>query len=307
MKTTSLCLLHQEPTALLTTTEMKLKVLVNLSYFIKEAVIALKTFQERKFEKFDPHVGETSCQIRAYMMFLLQSKLRDKNYVSILKKELKKLEALHRLAMQQIVDFQLVLNQKNNRHTSNVFNHEELRAFLQAKHLVFTLSDDAKFLMQSYFLTKFKGKTLAGDSYIDHEKICQEMNISKKLSRKIVHYYQTQLAGNSTDFIFKLLTDLPEYYNLSFTLKKLNFKDDDERSVLPCYLVIKILLQHMIKQECPILIVAKRQYHENEHDTVCLLFEPQQASSDYYLALNIDDNAVMQSYLMYKPCMVIES
>lgn len=306
MKTNSLCLLHQAPTTLLTTTEMKLKVLVNLSYCVRETVIALKKFQERNFTQFDPHVGETSCQIRAYMMFLLQLRLNDKNYVNTLQKEIKKLEVLHRIAIQQIADFQLALNQKNNRNNTQLFNHEKLHAFLQDKNLVFTLSSEAKFLMQAYFLTKFKGKTLYGDSYIDHEKICQDMQIARKLSKKLVHHYQSQVAESSIQFIFDLLRDLPECYELNFILKQLNYRDDDDRSVLPCYPVIKAMLQHMLKNQCSVLIVAKRQFQETEYDHVCLLFEPSQLGNDYQLVLTIKEELTLQGYLLNKACIVIE-
>lgn len=306
MKTTSLCLLHQTPTSLLTTTETKLKVLVNLSFLIKETIVALKKFQEKNFEKFDPHVGETSCQIRAYMLFLLQLRLNNKSYVNTLKKEIKKLEVLHKIAMQQAIDFQVVLDQKNNRNNTHLFNHQELQTFLRDRDLVFTISDEAIFLMQSYFLTKFKGKMIYGDSYIDHKKICQEMQIARKLSKKIVHYYQSQVAKSSTQFIFNLLHDLSTCYDLSFILRKLNYRDDDARSVLPCYPVIKIILQHMLKNQCPMLIIAKRQFQETKHDYICLLFEPQQASNNYQLTLAIKEKITIQHYLLNKACVVVE-
>lgn len=303
MKSNSLCLLHQEPNALLTTIEVKLKVLLNLNFFIRETIIALKAFLERDFTQFDPHVGETSCQIRAYMVFLLQAKLSERSYLSNLKNEIKKLEVVHRVAIQQIVDFQLALNSKNNR---TLFNQEELQNFLQDRSLIFSLSDEAVFLMRSYFLTRFKSKTICGDSYINYEKICQDMQITRKLSKKLVRYYQLQLAKNSTQFIFNLLHDLPEFYDLSSILSYLNYADDNNRLVLPCYPVVKIILQHMLKNQCPVLILVERQLSESECDHVCLLFEPNQACNDYQLVLTIKDRMILQSYLLNKACIIIE-
>lgn len=302
MTITSLALLYQEQNSLLTTAELKVKVLKNLCFFLQELVNALKSFYLKKeIDKFDPHVGETSCQIRAYINFLLFNKTNQPDFLSKLKKEIQGLEALYKLATKELKKLNLMENSKKK-----LSSTEELKNFLNRRNLVFLLSEETLFLMQSYFLTRFKEQTINGDSYINHDKISLEMAESRKFSKKIVHYYQSKVAKFSTNFIFGLLKAIPEYTGFEIILKSLNYNDDDGRSVLPCFITMKIMLKHMLVNNCPVLIKIKRLCQKEEYDDVHLLFEPDNTKQDYKLMHDLSNTLKIQAKLFDKPCVIIE-
>ncbi len=110
MKLTSLCFLHQARQSLLTTCEMKIKILHLIAFFTKTAIDALNNFYFKKdFSKFDPHVGETLCQIRAYKIVMLSSKVRDKVKLIAVQSEIKRLGSFYRLTKERLAFFQMEL------------------------------------------------------------------------------------------------------------------------------------------------------------------------------------------------------
>ena len=277
MKLTSLCFLHQARQSLLTTCEMKIKILHLIAFFTKTAIDALNNFYFKKdFSKFDPHVGETLCQIRAYKIVMLSSKVRDKVKLIAVQSEIKRLGSFYRLTKERLAFFQMELISGNSQSQKEIASHTCLDVFLEENGLVFELSSDVFYLMQAYFLTIFKSLNNNEDTYLDHEKICKTMNIARKLSKKIVHYYQSNLAKDSSEYIFRLANELPNQ-NLAFPLNDLKQVDDDDRIVLPCYIATKILLENAIKHGIKILLVVQRRYEGSyDYNQVFILYEPSQ-------------------------------
>lgn len=300
MNSTSLCLLHQDPTTLLTTAEMKKKILHNLSFIINEIISALQAFSTNQLSKFDPHVGETACQIRAYMVFLFRLKLNDPYFSCKLRYEITKMQALDKLVINEINNFHFLLNKNICSKDEGLHSHIKICDFLTDRNLVFPLSFEIKFLLLCYFLTRFKDYTDGGDHITCYERICHEMQISRKLSKKIVRHYQIQLANISTQFILDLSQNNINQTTFTLALKHLTLKDDDERSVLPCYLVMKVLLQSMLTNKCPILIEVQRQHELSKIDHIHLIFFPNSSSSDYSFHPDSPGN------LNHLPCVVIQ-
>ncbi len=74
MKISSLSLLPQSPKTQMPTHLKFTKVLMLLKFFTTHALQTFNSFYIHKnLCVFDPHVGDTACQIRAYQMILLQS------------------------------------------------------------------------------------------------------------------------------------------------------------------------------------------------------------------------------------------
>lgn len=64
-------LLPQFPDLILKDKEMRNTIAYLLHFFAEEVKQAINCFRNREIYRFDPHVGETSCQIRAHMILCL--------------------------------------------------------------------------------------------------------------------------------------------------------------------------------------------------------------------------------------------
>ena len=296
--TTTLNLLHQSPETVLTTTEMKLKILDLLAFFIKECIDALTEFYIKKnLSKFDPHVGETSCQIRAYMFFLISSKERDEHdYVNI-EEKIKKFESDYYLIQDRKKELLAALDDIHSGSRMGWLKQLRLEQFLKENRLIFNISEETLLLMQSHFLTRFKSANAYGDTCINYEKICYVMGVTRKLSKKIVRNYQIKIADHSVKFIYDLWQELPEHKDMELLFSHFKLNDDDSRPVLPCYAVMKILISHMMKSKLPILIMVKRM-NGSEIDIVPLFFSVLQ---NKFILSPLDTNSVS----LDNPCMVI--
>lgn len=272
MNTSNITLLHQEPTALLTTYESKLKILQlfeRLTSFTIDA-ISLFFFKNDR-SKFDPHVGETLCQIRAYRVLILSTQI-DKGIIEKKQIELLKLKAIFKRIKIEIEALRKTwnLNEKSKRLLSSSVS---LHSFIQNKYLEIDLSASTLYLMKAYFLTHFKKTSCNGDTYIDHELICKDLNITRKLSKKLVRYYQLGLAQDTTPFIFGLSSNLDQQNdNVGALIKNMRRFDDDDREVLPCYLATKIILSDMRMKRNNILLIVERQQEGVTYDYISVLF-----------------------------------
>lgn len=281
--------LHQPSRALLTTIDAKLMVLGLLSFFTKETIDSLEQFYVyQHLYQFDPHVGETSCQIRAYKILLLTLTANLPFIQSQIQTKIKNLKRIHSLIVEKRAELQTSKNKKE------LSKHQELETFLTQNGLIFDFDVDDLFIMQTYFLTRFKNTTASGSTYIAYDRMSEEMKTSRKLAKKITRHHQIMLAESSTKFIRELWKELPKEDNLAFVFNYLTYTDDNERTVLPCYLVMKILLSHIFYNSIPILFVIERQY-ANQKDHVCLLSVPSQINTFH----------VDHDHLKKVPCVVI--
>src|ERR1700722_12470103 len=82
-KTKLLDLIPQSSETILPNLDSSIKIIELMNYSIREAKNALKIFFfDKMFNLFDPHVGEASCQIRAYYFILLHyQSISYKNWV----------------------------------------------------------------------------------------------------------------------------------------------------------------------------------------------------------------------------------
>lgn len=176
--------------------------------------------------------------------------------------------------------------------------------FIEENGYYFDINSTEFFLAQANILTIYKRSGINNDPEISYDKLCDDLEVSKNTARKLVHIYQTALSEASCEFIQNIFledtTEILEYDFINY-FKRI---DEDERSVLPCYLVTKIILRHIKLNEKPILLVVKREYKGNIIDCVLLAFIPS-VHNDYIFDSNFqkisscDECYVLQGITSY--------
>src|SRR3990167_233503 len=274
--TTSISLLPQSPQGMLLCPSDRLRILTLKKILIDEAISALEDFLiYRRASAFDGHIGETSCQIRAYHIYLLI--LTQKNNVDILY-ELEELKHLSARIATVIIQYQANTHKKEKPQT--------IIDFFQEKNLSCTLSELSAYLTQLHLLSSFKTSVNNGDLIINYQEMCKTLKIFKHTARKIVHIYQVNISQLSCNFIQSLMLQTCNALS-EHIFNSLIKIDEDGRYALPCYWIIHVLYAAMLKQKCPILIISER-YFKNEYmDTIQFVFKVSSDGKDYeYCPLN---------------------
>lgn len=269
----------------------KLNILKLLKFLAKELNETLSLFESKKLFIFDPHVGDTLCQIRAYKILLL--------FCEGLPEIKFKPEVFIHLIELKIREFENFIQEKKGRFCRELDKNEGIYEFLKRKDLIFEIPQDLIFLVQTKILSDFSKVDEEGISRgIDYDKFSIKASITKNLSKKIMHYYQQSLARLSSHFLMDLLGDLPELNKLQDSFYQLQKMDKDGRLVLPCYEATKILIKHIIKNEKPVLLAIERRCG-NECDILNLLFVANKTHQKFYL---INDMLAVEKI----PCIIIK-
>ncbi len=278
MSITNLNFLPQSPNALVNDAKFVLRLLNLIHFFAQQTIITIKDFMCRRYYKFDPQVGENLCQIRAYKIFLLSFSDDKELEKDILQKKINEVESIDKAVLWHINEFEN-LQSKKDKYKSN---QGKLASFLSQKGMIYKLSSSLYFLCISHFLTRFK-KIDGYAVYIDYEKLRDKSGMSKHFSRRIIHNFQVYLAEFSSEFILKLVPEVPKLNELCKFIAELQYYDDDNRMVLPCYYVTKILLGHCLyKRKFTLSIIADRYLNNKLIDFVYLIFE---VTKDGYISL----------------------
>lgn len=253
MKADATDLLYQSPDSFLVNRETKLKILQMLKFLVSEMIDASTSFYfNNKLNEFDPHVGDTLCQIRAYMFCLMRS--RPGSYLNQLKQEINNLDVFLKKIENKILKFK-TLKEENTKYSSELDLKEKISDFLKRNEIMFHFSYDALLLMQARMLSRYSKTDEFGISRgVDYEKLCGITNFSKNLAKRLMHNFQANLAKNSLIFIRKLLTETMSFRGIEEVVSHLQFEDSDNRQVLPCYLVTKIILEHALMHKYPVLV-----------------------------------------------------
>ena len=177
-------LLIQSKDSMVRNNEMRREIISFLSFVVKKMSDALKLFYiEKKYASFDPHVGDTACQIRASYLTLLATTSKEKQTILLRIKE------LHCISEQLILSEVTTNPGKNNEYT--------IHELIEKLKLHFYISVEEKILFQSYFLTLFKKET-PSNIYIDFDVISTTLNVSRKFSKKLARHYRNGAYGRSS-------------------------------------------------------------------------------------------------------------
>ena len=275
-----LTLLPHSPKTLLINRSMKLQMLQLLSFMVNQLIESIRLFyQQKQYSAFDPHIGDTLCQIRAYKVLLLSHENKfNVNDVNV------RLIRAYELINQHIADFETLRVEKKGKYDKNLDGSEKLCDFMEARDINFSIPEDLIFLTQAKLVTLFNINDFEGITKgIDYAKFCLKAKISKTLAKRIIHYYQQFITELSCSFIMGLVDELPNLRLLKRKLIELQKTDGDNRQVLPCYEVTRIILKHMLKKQQPIVLFIERKF-STISETLSLLFIPNNHGTGFVLS-----------------------
>lgn len=276
-------LLPQSPDMTLRDVRLEKLILKILKFVNRQLIDSLYYFyKKKKLSSFDPHVGDTACQIRACHLLNIFFK---KNATYHLEKRIDEIEIL-----------EIKLNEWDSSYQLN--DSISLYDYISLIGCNINLNDDEFFLLLSFFLTRFKNHDYNGSTFIDYNQIAEIGNFSRKTSKKLARYYQIKLSQISCNLVIDWCHDvMPINYN-NFLIKMLRH-DDDDRTVLPCYFYNAIIYNYIKKKEYLTLVIVRHKYKDNTNQLM-LLFNAEKYLETITDPVNVNPN------LMNKPCIIIE-
>ncbi len=220
-------LLPQNNSALVLNSKIAAEILKKVYNISRLLVDCLDKFYiYKQYQYFDPHVGESSCQIRAYAFVRLSKKniVKDSNVTVIERIHFLNgtLDKLRKTLNSQIDD----RSHKKKRHT--------IVEFLKEYGFYFFMEWQECFLYASYCLTLFKRLDVK-KVYICDNEIARFFTISKAASKKMIYKYQSQLARMSCEFIGAIALDLNIDKKNTPSLISAALFDDDGRMIYPFF------------------------------------------------------------------------
>lgn len=243
-KYTILKMMPNSPLTIIRDTYMRHQVLATIDYFLSLFVEALTAFYvDKHYHKFDAHVGETACQIRACQILLASQE----ELPYSLEEKIESVEQLRFKVRALIED-----------HGRQIGNHSfSLEGYLAEHDLLFEFTELEAFLLQAYFLTKYK---VAGPNIYTHlnfNEIYQSSDFSKKYTKKLARKIQQNLSLISCEKVIQW-NNILNLYNRRF-IESLLWKDLDGRWVLPCFLYNDIIFHMLHSCSIPMLLIISVQ------------------------------------------------
>ncbi|MCC2625633.1 MAG: hypothetical protein K0R14_1506 [Burkholderiales bacterium] len=258
-------------------------------------------FVEKDYTRFDPHVGENSCQIRVCQILDLLDKQQITFSMDLYHQRIRQLEKL-------TLNINLVLESLKKHvvikryHKGQAFIKSTLKDFLETNKCYCDLFEHEIFLVHTFLLSHYKKVNGIGDTCIDLVRLQDELGLSKTLAEKLVHRYQVRLSEWSTEFVRKCLNSSPKLKNFRSILDKLEYRDDDFRRVLPLFLMTKILINYLLISKKTILVVTERRHGIHFIDHIYMIFKPDNISSTFVL---FDINLNCDELILNTPCFVV--
>lgn len=243
--------------------KQKLAILNLLRHFVSSMIDAVAAFQAGELEKFDAQVGETSCQIRAHKIV---SMTEDSSVCGIIS-FYPKLKSL--LSSCDILIWPLVMEDLTSESVCN--NSHNLRSLFLSENLNMSLSDDMVFIFTSFFLALFCKRDNLGIPYAINKKLLKnQYEISSTTADKIIYQFQEINSFLSSEYVIRLLHKVYSK-NLAIYLSKQRCIGDRRRTVMPCYIITKAILDSMLSDKKLILILITN----NKGDLINLIFKGQ--------------------------------
>ncbi|HEX4045958.1 MAG TPA: hypothetical protein VHZ76_09880 [Gammaproteobacteria bacterium] len=299
MMPTNLLLLPYEPQTLLVNKKEKLRLLMIIQFFIKTIIETIDLFYFKKeYNKFDPHLGDTLCQVRAYQTLLLINQANKSENILVVNDELHEFRVLYHLISNNITNFKQLIDNNASKYIKELDMSEKLYDFLNRQKLVFDITENTFFLVQSYLLTSFSIKNEENISLaINYKELSLCLGVGQTSARKVVRQMQNNLSFMSCNFVKQLFSDYSAEKGRSSILFLLKLTDHQGRQVLPCYETTRIIINHALKRQSPILIVIHRKFL-SKSDVIYLLFTPHANKDGFEMHKNIDQANQEQSCIV---------
>ncbi|MGQ3892069.1 hypothetical protein [Legionella sp. CNM-4043-24] len=274
-KYTNLSLLPYSASSQLINKQQKLSDLYLMKTVMDSAITALKTFIDGDLAAFDAQVGENLCQIRAYKILLLAkkwlahatSKTDFQGYITQLCNQRNQLERI-------IIEWEQAIKQ-SKAFNKNLDGSENIIDFFARHGLIFDINEDILFIISCRFLTHFNIRDNNIPVAINLPRIASEYSVSKYRAKRLAHHYQQLVCKFGCDFIINIAHDLPKESNYTDVLPSLYKIADEDRAVLPCFVVSEIIFNHAIQEELPVLLIVNRfKAHDSErYDVIHFLMQ----------------------------------
>lgn len=234
----------------------KAAILDFLYQIVDLSIIAHETFINGDLNAFDAQVGENLCQIRAYKIITLKTNTNKSLFFDELtnvKKYKKKIA--NTFVFNEIID-----------------KNEVIESFFYKAGLLVELSENFMFILISFFLARFSIKKENIPVIIDLDGISKSFNISRNKAKRLTHNYQMLLSEMGCRFIIELSAQIFPELNYRAILMKTYKISDENRHVLPCFLVTEVVFYHAIKNKIPIVFIVKRQSSQASEEIVYFSF-----------------------------------
>ncbi|MBU6383958.1 MAG: hypothetical protein KGR16_06560 [Verrucomicrobia bacterium] len=161
------------------------------SYFVILSIIedALIDFLQKRYRSFDALIGNNSCYISSYIVFLIAQRFSsDKNFINLTKHAIKKIKNVKK-------DITLATNSFQRK-----IHSESLSRFLEENGLAVALDPDHIYLAMAYGCTRAKYKNAFEFEEISYEKLIElystklNINFARKSAQKLVKHWQKTLS-----------------------------------------------------------------------------------------------------------------
>ncbi len=245
-------------------------------YFIKSivdfSINALELFMAGTLASFDAQVGENLCQIRAYKILNLAKKwLHSSALRSQFSQEIELFRNYKAQLEHIIFDWENEIKHSKT-YNKNLDGSENINEFFARHQLLLPLSNDFIFIIACCFLTHFNIRENKIPVAINLEYISREFHISKYKSKRLTHKYQQLICTLGCNFIIKIAHDLPKEHGFTDVLPALYQISDEDRAVLPCYIVSEVIFHHSMKEQLPILFIVHQLTDQNRQEETVIYF-----------------------------------
>ena len=215
-------LIPHNPMSLMHEPRLKYMHLRLFEFMIEHASSALETlYLDQDYHEFDPHVGDTLCQIRASQLlyFAKNPSVKVKTYISYLQGHLEKAR-IHASKIQEIIKI------RRPKKIMSEENHQTLEEFLKGAELHLSLTKQIDYLTKAFLLTKYKIHALGSTPRINYAKLQRDAGISKDLSDRLIRHWQRGIAYYSTTHMGQIANeeDQPYFIVQGISTQLVNFQ-----------------------------------------------------------------------------------
>ncbi len=249
---------------------------------LNESNKALLNFKNFALENFDPQVGDTSCQARAFNIAWLRKKF---NHSAVTRNKVEnefKYIAIIKNSIEGERKRFCELHLSTDRYIKELDCREGILSFLDS--LVVTVSADTLLLITSHFLSICTLKNNLGYlSEVSYEEFASLFFITKTLSKRFIRHYQKMLSLLTCDLFSEIASKIWDDTPHKELIRGLMRVGDNKISCFPCFLGMKLLLLENVERMIPINMKVVRYVSDfkKPHDEVMLVWRPSKETKSY--------------------------
>ncbi len=217
-------------------------------YFAKVAISAAETFLAGDLSQFDPHVGDTACQIRAYRTLQLSQSPRTKLTLEALIKKLNQI--IDNIASMNV---NIVANTPKSPFISS-------RQFITMHGLDVPFDEESIFVFTAFFLSKYThvNDAIRVNTEIKFPSLYEEVFFCSRSSLyRYIIKLQRILSEDSCNFLKFLSLHNQKITSLTTLVVDTLWLDEMGRYTVPSFLSGYIILTSLISSSTNIMLLCK--------------------------------------------------